>query len=153
MRKVHELHWKIEINAPVEKVWWLMLSDIGYRNWTLEFNPKGSWYSGLLEEGQKIKFFGLMDDGTMGGMLSFVKKMEMYKHIYFEHYGWIIKGEEKTSGEDIERWAPSFEKYFFEKVTNNKTVLIIEMESDEQYSDMMSKMWPKALIKLKELCE
>lgn len=157
MRKVDVLKWETEIHTGVEKVWHTMLDQETYKVWTLEFNPGGSWYEkeqeGEFVEGEKVKFLGPMEDGTMGGMLSTVKEVEKYKQMYFEHYGFIMKGEEQTTGEDIESWAPSFEKYFFERVDENKTLLKVELEVPEQWAEMMSAAWPKALLKLKEICE
>jgi uncharacterized protein YndB with AHSA1/START domain len=157
MRNVQMLNFEIEINTPVEKVWHTMLDAESYKVWTLEFNPGGSWYEkenvGDFVEGEKIKFLGPGQDGKIGGMLAVAKKVEMYKEMYFEHFGMIMNGEEKTSGEEIENWAPSFEKYFFEKIDDNKTLLKVEMETSSEWASMMDEMWPKALAKLKEICE
>lgn len=147
---------EIEINANIEKVWEKMLEDKWYRLWTIEFNPSGSWYEkenqGEFVVGEKVKFLGEMD-GSLGGMLSFVKDVRKFEFISFEHRGYIQDGKEVTDTSEILSWAPAFEKYTFEKINENKTKVFISMESSVLYADMMAEMWPKALLKLKEICE
>ena len=102
---------------------------------------------------EKVKFLGPDEKGIMGGILSSVKEIVRYKEICFEHYGMVLNGEEKTNGEDIDDWVPSFEKYIFLNIGENKILLKVEVELSKKWSVMMNAMWPKALNKLKEICE
>jgi hypothetical protein len=157
MRNVKLSSFEIEINAGVEKVWEKMLGDEGYRIWALEFSPGGSWYEkenvGEFVVGEKVKFVGPMEDGSLGGMLSFVKEVRKFEFISFEHRGYLQGGNEITNTPEILSWAPAFENYTFEKLSENKTKINVAVEMSAEYSDMMAALWPKALAKLQEICE
>lgn len=159
MRNVQASHFEIEINATPQKVWNQMLGDTGYRTWTLAFNPDGSWYEkdneGDFVLGEKVKFLGPNpeSDGQIGGMLSFVKEVRPHDFISFEHRGYIIGDTEITNTPEILSWAPAYENYTFKKVNENTTNIVVDVEMSAEYSDMMEALWPKALLKLKEICE
>ncbi len=161
MRNVDTIKFEIEINATIESVWYTMLGDEGYRIWTKEFNPRGSWYekeyAGEFVMGEKVRFLGpdpaQEGEGSVGGMLSRVKEVRKYEYISFEHYGFVVKGQELTNTPEILAWAPSFENYTFVKLEEHKTLINIEMESAPEYTEMFTDMWPKALKKLKDICE
>ncbi len=159
MRNVKLSNFEIEINAEAPKVWEKMLGDEGYRIWTLEFNSGGSWYekesAGEFVIGEKVRFLGPdpSEEGKTGGMLSFVKEVRKFEFISFEHHGYIMGDTEITDTPEILAWAPAFENYTFESLGENKTRIKVEIEMSAEYSDMMTVMWPKALLKLKEICE
>jgi uncharacterized protein YndB with AHSA1/START domain len=157
MRNIKLSNFEIEINASVEKVWDKMLGDEGYRVWTMEFNPGGSWYEkenpGEFVVGEKVKFLGPDGEGKLGGMLSTVKEIRKNEFISFEHYGFIMNSLEDTESEKIKSWAPAFENYTFESLGDNLTKIKVAIEMSAEWSDMMAVMWPKALEKLKEICE
>jgi len=56
------MHFEITINAPVAKVWDMMLAQETYRQWTAAFEPT-SYYEGSWEKGSKMKFLGAGDSG------------------------------------------------------------------------------------------
>lgn len=149
--KPDALHFEIEINAPVEHVYKTMLEDKPYREWTAEFNPT-SYYKGSLEKGSKILFLGSDKDGNQGGMVSRIKENMPNKFVSFEHLG-IVKGEQEiTTGADIEQWAGAFENYTF-KGKDGKTVLSVDMDTNEEFESYFAETWPKALKKLRAICE
>lgn len=159
MKNTKLSHFEIEISAGVENVWEKMLGDQGYRIWTLEFNPSGSWYekenTGDFILGEKVKFLGPNPsvEGEIGGMLSFVKEVRKFEFISFEHHGYIMGDKEITDTPEILSWAPSCENYTFEKLSDDKTKIAVDVEMSAEYADMMAAMWPNALLKLKEICE
>ena len=59
---MEKLHTSIVINAPREKVWNTMLDDASYREWTQLFHA-GSYYKGVLAQGEKILFLGPDEEG------------------------------------------------------------------------------------------
>ncbi len=59
---MQKLHFKIDINAPKEKVWHTMLDDKTYRIWTEAFMP-GSYYKGDWSKGSKMLFIGPGENG------------------------------------------------------------------------------------------
>lgn len=146
-----KLNFSIMINAPVLKVWNMMLEDKTYRIWTEEFSP-GSHYIGNWEQGSKILFLGPSNDGKLAGMVSRIKENKLHKYISIEHLGEVYDGVEDTTSDRVKVWTGSLENYtFIDK--EGKTELLVDMDINEEFKEMFEGMWPKALQKLKELCE
>lgn len=155
--ELNKLNFEIEIMSSIEKVWGKMLGDEGYRVWTLEFNPGGSYYKkdheGEFVVGENVDFLGPDDKGQLGGMISRVADVRKNEFISFEHLGYNMNGVRDTESEEIKKLFPSFENYTFEKIDNNQTKVKVFMESDPKYTEMFKDLWPKALKRLKEICE
>ena len=147
---MQKFHFKIDINAPKEKVWHTMLDDKTYRIWTEAFMP-GSYYKGDWGKGSKMLFIGPGENGDMG-MVSRIKENQKYKFISIEHYGVVKDGKEDTSSDEVKAWAGAHENYTF-KEKDNSTEVLVDMDTAEEYKEMFEDMWPKALQKLKELSE
>ncbi|MFA3783440.1 SRPBCC domain-containing protein [Melioribacteraceae bacterium 4301-Me] len=152
--KLQKVEFKIEINAPAKIVYNIMLgldNKISYENWTLEFNPT-STFEGSWGKGDEIKFIGTDSNGKKGGMLSKIVEIIPNKFVSIQHIG-IIDGEKIiTEGSEVESWTGAFENYSFVE-TNGKTILKIEMDLSEEFKEYFLSTWPKALVKLKEICE
>jgi hypothetical protein len=148
---MEKLHFEITISASANKVYDTMLDEKSYREWTSVFNPtshfKGSW-----KKGEKIVFLGIDDKGKQGGMVSRI--LENIPHVFLsiEHYGILKDGVEITNGPEVESWAGSLENYTF-KTVSGKARLIVELDSNAEFKSYFEEMWPKALNKLKEICE
>ena len=145
-----KLKFSITINAPKAKVWDTMLNDVTYRVWTEAF-MQGSYYVGDWSEGSKILFLASRETGD-SGMVSRIKENRLYEYISIEHLGMVENGKEDTTSDAVKEWAGVLENYTFNDVNGN-TELQVEMDSNEEYSEMFNGMWPKALKKLKELAE
>jgi hypothetical protein len=146
------LQFKININAPVKKVWHTMLDDKTYREWTRAFN-EGSYYKGSWEQGSKIVFLGPdPETGEEGGMVSRIAQNKPYEFISIEHLGMISNGVEDTTSEEVKKWAGAFENYTF-KENNGNTEVTVDIDITEEWAPMFEEMWPNALQKLKEISE
>ncbi len=145
------MHFEIIINAPATKVYNCMIEDKTYRVWTSEFNPtshfKGSW-----EKNSKILFVGTDDKGKTGGMVSVINENIPDKFISIKHLGIIKDGIELTSGPEVESWAGGLENYSFEEA-NGITTLGVDLDAIDDFREYFNETWPKALKKLKEICE
>ena len=146
------MHFEITINAPVKKVWDMMLADETYRQWTAAFEPT-SYYEGSWEKGSKMKFLG----AGGSGMVSEIAENIPYKFLSTQHLGEIKDGVEDTTSEAVKKWLPAFENYTFTD-NGDSTLLQIDMEmgsseESKQMKEMFEGMWPKALLILKEVCE
>ena len=148
---MQKLNFKIDINAPKEKVWDTMLEDKTYRQWTEAFS-QGSHFVGSWNKGSKILFLGPNEQGIMGGMVSRIKENRLHEYISIEHLGMVQDGKEDTTSDAVKQWAGSLENYSFKDI-NGKTELLVDMDINDDYKDMFNDMWPKALQKLKELSE
>lgn len=144
---MEKLQFKIQINAPREKVWKVMLEDETYRKWTEAFHP-GSYAETDWQKGSPAKFLSPEGDG----MISRIADNIPNEFLSIEHLGMITKGVEDTTSDQVKAWAGAMENYTL-KEKDGGTEVIVDMDSDENYSKMFNDMWPKALLKVKELSE
>lgn len=152
---MNKMHFEIIIDAAPEEVYKTMLADKTYREWTKLFNPT-SHYKGSWEKDSKILFIGTDEKGNEGGMASRIKENMPNRFISIEHLGLLENGVEKTSGPEVEPWSGGLENYTFTK-HNEKTLLEIDLitktKLDQNMSSYFKDTWPKALKKLKAICE
>lgn len=149
-----KLQFKESINAPANKVYERMLgikSKSTYEQWTSLFNPT-STYEGNWDKGSKILFVGVDDKGEKGGMVSRVADNILNQFVSVQHYGLIQADKEITEGPEVEKWANGFENYSFEE-NNGSTTVTVDLDTTEEFIDYMNDKYPKALDKLKEICE
>jgi len=149
--KFETMHFELNINANPKKVFETMLDKKQYAIWTSEFNPE-SHFIGSWEKGSKIIFLGSDEDGNMGGMVSRIKENIPSKFISIEHLGLVQNGNEITSGPEIEGWAGALENYTF-KAENGKTLVSVDVDVNPEFKSYFLKTFPKALKKLKTICE
>jgi len=148
------LQFKISINAPVAKVYDLMLginSKSTYEHWTAMFNPT-STYEGNWDKGNKMLFIGVDEKGEKGGMVSKIAENIPNQFVSIQHYGLLQADKEIIEGPEVEQWANGFENYTFEE-NNGTTTVTVDLDTTEDFVDYMNESYPKALEKLKELCE
>ncbi|MGK6340691.1 SRPBCC domain-containing protein [Chryseobacterium sp. DT-3] len=139
---MQKLFFEIKIDAPPEKVWDVLWSDMTYRQWTTAFT-EGSFYMGTFEEGSIIKFF----DPNNNGMYSRVEKNIPNKEMKFLHLGEIYDGVEAEQD-----WGEAIEGYILEE-TPTGTILKIEIQTPEEFKDFFEEKFPNALGIVKNLSE
>ena len=122
-----------------------------YEQWTSLFNPTSS-YEGSWDKGSKILFVGVDEKGERGGMVSRIAENKANRFVSIQHYGLVKANEEITEGPEVEKWANGFENYTFEE-NNGITNVTVDLDTTEEFVDYMNENYPKALNKLKELCE
>jgi hypothetical protein len=149
-----KLQFSKKINAPVNKVYDLMLGLTNkktYEQWTALFNPtstyEGSWY-----KGNKILFIGVDEKGEKGGIVSEIADNIPNKFVSIKHIGLLVAGKEITEGAEVEKWTGGLENYFFDE-SNGISTVGVEVDTTEDFEDYMNEKYPKALDKLKEICE
>ncbi|MHB1044369.1 MAG: SRPBCC family protein [Thermoanaerobaculia bacterium] len=138
----------ITIRAPREAVWDAMLGPETYRAWTAPF-CEGSYYEGSWNTGDRIRFLG---PGGEGGMTSVIAESRRPEFVSIRHLGIVKDGVEDTTSSAATEWAPAFENYTFVD-EGDATALTVEVETPEDFEAFMNEAWPKALAKLKEICE
>ncbi|CAM4298752.1 tungsten formylmethanofuran dehydrogenase [Flavobacterium terrigena] len=151
---MEKLQYKININAPLTKVYDFMLglsNKSTYEQWTAMFNPT-STYEGTWDKGSKILFLGVDEKGEKGGMVSKIVDNVPNKFVSIQHYGILKADKEITEGPDVEKWANGFENYTFEE-NNGTTSITVDLDTTEDFVNYMNETYPKALDKLKEICE
>ena len=151
---MEKLQFKVSINVPVSRVYDVMLginNKSTYEQWTALFNPT-STYEGSWDKGNKILFIGVDEKGEKGGMVSRIVANIPNRFVSIQHYGLIQADKEITEGPEVEKWANGFENYTFE-VNNEITEVTVDLDTSEDFADYMNQIYPKALDKLKEICE
>ncbi len=149
------LQFKTAINTPVTKIYDYMLginNKSTYEQWTALFNPT-STYEGSWDKGSKILFIGVDENGEKGGMVSRIVENIPNRLVSIQHYGLLKAGEEITEGAEVEKWANGMENYTFEESEGAVTVTVDLLNIPEEFIDYMNDAYPKALEKLKEICE
>ncbi len=145
------LHFETEIAGSIKKVYKTMLEDKTYREWTSVFNGT-SHYKGSWQKNSRILFIGTDEKGSEGGMVSRIKENIENKFISIEHIGIIKNGREILCGLEVDKWKGSLENYTFITRKGN-TVIAVDIDAGADFIKYFEETWPKALLKLKEICE
>jgi hypothetical protein len=149
-----KISFNISINAPVNIVFDVMLGinkKSTYEQWTALFNPTSS-YEGTWNKGSKMLFIGTDEKGEKGGIVSEIYDNVPNQFISIRHYGLVKGNVEITEGPEVEKWANGYENYSFVE-NNDITTLTVDLDTTVDFLDYMNKTYPKALEKLKEICE
>ncbi len=145
------LHFEITIDNSAENISRIMLEDVAFRQWTSVFNPT-SRFSGSWEKGEKILFLGTGKDGKSGGMVCRIREHIPGRFISIESLREIVDGKEVTGDEHADSWRGALENYSF-KTVGSKTLLSVDTDVPADMKAYFTEAWPKALEKLKVLCE
>jgi len=146
-----KMHFEITIKASVEKVFKTMLEEKTYSEWTSAFEPS-SRFIGSWEKGSKMQFLGTDSDGNQQGMTSRIRENIPNRFLSIEHLGMIVDGKEIYSGQKVEEWAGALENYTFTDIGGD-TLLEIDLDVANDFGTYFAETWPKALDKLKSICE
>lgn len=142
------LTFSAKIAASKQKVWDTMLNLETYREWTGVCWP-GSTYDGKWEAGQQLRFTGPGGGGTLAKITS----LTPYREVVAEHIAMLLNGGIDDRDSDMAKtWVGATEQYNFTE-TDGVTELVVTMTIHPDWAEMFSKDWPKALDKLKEICE
>jgi len=141
------LEFTIDIAAPRARVWDTMLAQDSYREWTAAFAP-GSHYEGSWDQGAEIRFLAPTGDG----MVSEIAENRRHEFIRIRHLGEIAKGQVDRTSERVRAWAPAYETYTFTEAPQG-THLRATVETLSDWEGHMNESFPKALQRLKEICE
>jgi uncharacterized protein YndB with AHSA1/START domain len=146
---MNSLHFSITIRAPKAKVWNTMLQAETYRIWTAEFG-EGGYYEGSWDQGERIRFLG---PGGKEGMTSVIAENKPYQFISIRHLGIIKNGMDDTESPEAKAWSGVYENYTFAE-RGGVTDLKVEMSAiPGEFEQYMADAWPRALAKLKAICE
>lgn len=85
-------------------------------------------------------------------MVSKINENIPNQFVSIQHYGLLKDSIEITEGSDVEKWANGLENYTFEE-KGGVTSVTVDLDTTEEFLDYMNEHYPKALHKLKEICE
>jgi len=149
MKKINKY---VDINTSREVIWGAIINPSKYQLWTSAFH-EGSYFEGGWQKGDHIKFLLADDQGHTTGIYSEIAESDYLKHISIKHFGLVNDDIVDYTSEEVKKWAPSFEKYYLEKIDNNHTRFTVEVEADDEYFTHLNEVWDLGLVKLKEVCE
>jgi hypothetical protein len=144
---VKHLLYSARIDASPEVTWNTLFSLPTYRVWTAEF-CEGSTFEGSWEAGTRMRFF--IPDGS--GMVSVVAENRPFRFLSLRHIGLLKEGGEVTDGAEAAAWVPAHENYTLSQ-SGPSTELTVDVDVPEDFVEFMEDAWPRALAKLKSLCE
>jgi len=147
MAATKRVQFSTTIAAPARAVYAAMIDPESYREWTSAF-AYGSHYEGSWLEGSRIKFLSPSGEG----MIAEIAENRPNEFVSIRHLGYIAQGVEDTESEAVRAWAPAYENYTF-TATPEGTRLVVDQDVAESWESYMVEAWPKALAKLKALCE
>lgn len=148
------MQFTIAVAAPASKAYDVMLgiSDKStYEKWTAQFNPTSSYYGGW-SKGSKILFVGTDENGEKGGMVAAIQENIPNEFVSIQHKGLLKGDQEIIEGPEVEKWAGGFENYSF-RTNDGGCTIIVDLDTTEDFAEYMSENYPKALERLKALCE
>jgi uncharacterized protein YndB with AHSA1/START domain len=145
---MEKLEYKILISAPVKMVWDTMLNKGTYEQWVAKSWPD-STYDGSWAKGARIKFAG--PDGS--GTLAEIVDVKVHERILARHIAVLNPGgsEDRTS-ELAKGWIGIAEEYRFAE-QDEKTTVIVTIETNPEWRKMFDDGWPTALKELKRISE
>ncbi len=141
------LDFSVEIAAPPSRVWHHLFTDESFRKWTAAFTP-GSHFQGSWMPGDTIRFL----DPNGDGMLSRVTQRREGELMSLEHFGIVKGGQDVTEGPEAAQWTPAVEEYCL-TASDSGTQLKVASDTSEAMESFFSEAWPRALARLKEICE
>jgi hypothetical protein len=147
MPDLKRIQFSTTIEAPVSRVYQLMIGPESYKDWTSAF-AEGSCYEGSWAQGGQIRFLSPSGDG----MVAEIAENRADEFISIRHLGFIAQGVVDTTSEAVRAWTPAYENYSFQAVPEG-TRLVVDQDVADAFEADMREAWPKALIRLKALCE
>ena len=145
--KTEVIRKSIEINAPKEKIWEVLVNDKFIRAWYAEFS-EGSH----AETDWKVGGKALFKDNTGNGLVGKVIINKPSEIISVEYQGILNAGFEDYESELARNVKGGHETYRLSG-KGALTDLSIECDMAEEHLESMSLLWVKALKKIKELSE
>ena len=85
-------------------------------------------------------------------MVATIARNKPNEFMSIKHPGMIKDGVEDMESEKIKEWQGALENYTL-KTVDGKTELTVDMDMTDEWKDYLSKSWPIALEKVKELAE
>lgn len=137
----------IDINAPKENVWDVLVNNEKNKKWLELFSP-GSSTETDWKEGSRAIF----KDSSGRGIIGHIAQSKAGELVDIEYDGFIEGDKEDYESEGAKAYKGTHEVYRLSE-QNGVTHLDISSEMQDDYYEEMSSKWIVALNKIKELAE
>jgi uncharacterized protein YndB with AHSA1/START domain len=137
----------ISIDAPKETVWKVLVTDELTRAWYAEFS-EGSHAITDWKQGSKAIF----TDNSMFGLIGRITDNKTAERLSITYEGILHDGVEDYESEKAAEMKGAVETYTLSE-ENGKTTMSVHLMLPEEFYDMMSEAWTRALGKIKQLAE
>ena len=142
------VEFQVRVNASKKHVWETMLHPATYNEWANAGWP-GATYEGTWAEGEEVKFVSASGEGTLATLVAH----KPYDLSHAKHMAVLLKGgAEDRDSELALGWIGTHERYTFTE-EDGVTALTVTITTTPEWAAMFSDGWPKALNKLKVMCE
>jgi uncharacterized protein YndB with AHSA1/START domain len=135
----------IDIDAPKEKVWAVLLEDTYNKDWLSVFSEgtraKTDWI-----EGHKVRFTDKAGNGIVGRVL----EKKPYEKLVFEYDGMLVAGNEDYDSDAAKSIKDARETYCLSDY-DGRTRLKIASDIDDAHYGQMERQWEAALQRIAEL--
>jgi uncharacterized protein YndB with AHSA1/START domain len=126
------LTFSIRIAASPQTVWATLTAPETYKAWTAAFID-GSYFEGSC-------------------LTSVIAENRPHEYISIKHLGEVKQGVDDTDSEEVRAWAPLFENYMLSPA-GSATEFRVELGTLPGHVMYLEETWPKALARLKAICE
>lgn len=141
------LRFSVLIRARSEAVWDAMLADDTYRLRTARIGG-GSYVEGSWEAEAGIRFLGPGGQGVT----SEITASRRPDIVSIRHLGLVADGVDDTTSPEAAARAPSYETCTFAEA-DGETGVTAALDVPPGFEEYMTSTRPKALARLKEICE
>jgi uncharacterized protein YndB with AHSA1/START domain len=145
--ELQKIKKSIAINADKTKVWNVLTNDDLTRIWYAEFS-EGTYAITDWQVGHKAKFM----DGSQMGIVGTITANVYGELLELEYDGMIANGVEDYDSDGAKNVKGCIEKYQLTE-KDGQVILCIECDMADEYFEMMSTAWDKALEVIKSLSE
>ncbi|MBC75014.1 MAG: ATPase [Halobacteriovoraceae bacterium] len=138
----------IEIDAPKERIWEVLLKDHYFRQWSCAFAP-GSYADTDWCLNSTAEFKGPSEDGLFGKIIL----SRPHEAITIKYEGVIYNGVKDSEGQEAKKWAGCLETYHISETGNNTCLLSISQDTPKRYAHALFSNWDEAMERIKNLAE